>query len=281
MSRRWATVAVVCLCRGALGAWGPREALVAHEKVHEASHEAEAAGATHGAGGAGHGEAGLAHLQAVVDGERAKVAAIKRTKVDMYADPEAMAAVASFQKATRELLIARFGPGPTYAVELHVTFPESMGGESRVILLETAPIDVMPHAVFVFLDAAITRKDDKWRSAFHRNAGHVLQCFLRARGAEGLAFQEYDASFPHYKYTLGFAGRPGGPEFYISTVDNVANHGPGSQGSKTEADSCFAKVVDGFDVVEKMRKQPAPKGMGFVNDAKDFIVVDDIRLKDP
>ena len=64
----WATVAVVCLCRGALGAWGPREALVAHEKVHEASHEAEAAGATHGAGGAGHGEAGLAHLQAVVEG---------------------------------------------------------------------------------------------------------------------------------------------------------------------------------------------------------------------
>ena len=25
-------------------------------------------------------------------------------------------------------------------------------------------------------------------------------------------------------------GRPGGPSFYISTVDNTHNHGPGSQG---------------------------------------------------
>ena len=39
-----------------------------------------------------------------------------------------------------------------------------------------------------------------------------------------------------------FAGRPGGPAFYISTVDNVQNHGPASQGSGTEADSCFGKI---------------------------------------
>ena len=30
------------------------------------------------------------------------------------------------------------------------------------------------------------------------------------------------------------SGRPGGPAFYISTVDNSQNHGPGSQGSKSE-----------------------------------------------
>jgi hypothetical protein len=30
-----------------------------------------------------------------------------------------------------------------------------------------------------------------------------------------------------YVPMLVFAGRPGGPEFYISTVNNVANHGPG------------------------------------------------------
>ena len=41
---------------------------------------------------------------------------------------------------------------------------------------------------------------------------------------------------------MGFAGRPGGPAFYISTVDNTRNHGPGSQGSKTEADACFGRV---------------------------------------
>jgi hypothetical protein len=131
------------------------------------------------------------------------------------------------------------------------------------------------------ISTQVTRKGPKWSAAFHRNAGHVLQAFLRAGpGAMGLAFQEYDARFPHEKYTLGFAGRPGGPEFYISTVDNVANHGPGSQGSKTEADSCFARVVGGFDVVERMRKQPAPKGMGFINDPAGYVVIDDIFLKD-
>ena len=260
------------------GAWGPREALVAHEIVHEASHEAEASAA----GGAdAHGEAGLAHLQAVVDDERATVAKIKKTGVDMYKDAGAVAAVGRFQAATRRLLEARFGPGPSYRLEMRVTFPESMGGDAAVIELETAPIAWMPHAVYVFLDAAVTRKGPKWSAAFHRNAGHVLQAFLRAGpGAMGLAFQEYDARFPHEKYTLGFAGRPGGPEFYISTVDNVANHGPGSQGSKTEADSCFARVVRGFDVVERMRKQPAPKGMGFINDPAGYVVIDDIFLKD-
>ena len=136
------------------GAWGPREALVAHEIVHEASHEAEASAA----GGAdAHGEAGLAHLQAVVDDERATVAKIKKTGVDMYKDAGAVAAVGRFQAATRRLLEARFGPGPSYRLEMRVTFPESMGGDAAVIELETAPIAWMPHAVYVFLDAAVTR----------------------------------------------------------------------------------------------------------------------------
>ena len=105
---------------------------------------------------------------------------------------------------------ARFGPGPSYRLEMRVTFPESMGGDAAVVELETAPIAWMPHAVYVFLDAAVTRKGPRWSAAFHRNAGHVLQAFLRAGpGAMGLAFQEYDARFPHEKYTLGFAGRPG------------------------------------------------------------------------
>ena len=107
----------------------------------------------------------------------------------------------------------------------------------------------------------------------------MLQAFLRAPGARGLAFQEYDASFPHKKLTLGFAGRPGGPEFYISTVDNTRNHGPGSQGSKTEADSCFAKVVGGADVIERMKNQPGAKGMGFISNQANYIFVEDIALR--
>ena len=38
----------------------------------------------------------------------------------------------------------------------------------------------------------------------------------------------------YQKLTTLFIGRPGGPPFYISTQDNTENHGPGSQGSKSE-----------------------------------------------
>ena len=249
-------------------AWGPREALKRHEAEHDAAHAKEAAG-------------DVEHLAEAVETRRGTVAAIKKTGVDMYGDRKAIDAVRDLQAATRRYLAAKYGQADSYTLDLQIKFPESMGGDRDVVTIQTAPISLMPHAVHVFLDAAITRKGETWRCAFHRNAGHVLQAFLRAPGARGLAFQEYDAQFPHERLTLGFAGRPGGPEFYISTVDNVRNHGPGSQGSKTEADSCFAKVVSGADVVERMRKQPAPKGLGFVNDKADYIVVEEIQLRPP
>ena len=71
-------------------------------------------------------------------------------------------------------------------------------------------------------------------------------------------------NFPHKKWTLGYAGRPGGPDFYVSTLDNTKNHGPGGQGSyedPTEADPCFAKVVPGYErVVERMHKSAVKPG---------------------
>jgi len=56
--------------------------------------------------------------------------------------------------------------------------------------------------------------------------------------------------------------RPGGPDFYISLVDNTRNHGPGGQGAydlAEEADSCFAKVVKGIDVVKRMHTAKSKK----------------------
>ena len=38
------------------------------------------------------------------------------------------------------------------------------------------------------------------------------------------------------------AGRPGGPALYISIKDNTDIHGPGTQGSNTEADPCLGMV---------------------------------------
>lgn len=64
--------------------------------------------------------------------------------------------------------------------------------------------------------------------------------------------------------SLGYAGRPGGPDFYVSTMDNTRNHGPGGQASyedASEADPCFAKVVSGYEhVVDRMHKSSVQPG---------------------
>lgn len=77
-------------------------------------------------------------------------------------------------------------------------------------------------------------------------------------------------------------GRPGGPAFYISTVDNSENHGPASQGSKTEADGCFGKIALGGPdeaVVNRMKKQPGKSPpSGFVSSPKDFIKITKMDL---
>lgn len=105
---------------------------------------------------------------------------------------------------------------------------------------------------------------------------------------DGLAFQEYSEKFPHKQFTLGYAGRPGGPAFYISTVDNTHNHGPGSQGSRTEADGIIGKLLDiekpaerpaggeasSRDILMWMQRQPGGmKGSGFVNGKENFIEI--------
>jgi cyclophilin family peptidyl-prolyl cis-trans isomerase len=178
----------------------------------------------------------------------------------------------------------RFGPGP-HQVEITVAFDPEFPKEKDTdenmarILIEMAPVEEMPHAVYWFLEQVSRKLYDG--CSFHRNAGHVVQGgpapnFLtpipnpsslnkrfKDAGFYSILFQEYSPNFPHQKYTLGFAGRPGGPDFYISTHDNSRVHGPGGQSSyedQTEADSCFAKVVEGFDVADRMRLSPVKPG---------------------
>jgi hypothetical protein len=114
---------------------------------------------------------------------------------------------------------------------------ETAGADGRIII-ELGPIDLVPYSVYYWLEIVRRFK----AGAFHRNAGHVLQAqvYLTEPVAtdkfkrSGLAFQEYNKDYPHNKLTLGYAGRPGGPAFYISTINNVGNHGPASQGSGSE-----------------------------------------------
>lgn len=175
---------------------------------------------------------------------------------------------------SRRALLEKYGPGP-HRVEIQLAFdPQSnIPGTADRILIEMAPVEEMPHAVYTFLEQ-VTRGfyND---CSFHRNAGHVVQAGptanfatppdsrlakrFREKGLASVKFQEYSPKFPHVKYTLGYAGRPGGPDFYVSTMDNTENHGPGGQtdyDDPSEADPCFAKVVEGFDAVDRMAKAP-------------------------
>lgn len=196
----------------------------------------------------------------------------------METDPTALNATAELQVVTRKLLAIRYGPEP-YRVALDLAFPRSMPGKRDArIVIQLAPASLLPHSVHTFLEIAI----ETWKGgAFHRAASHVLQAKVFGK-SPGMAFQEYSKAYPHVMGTLGFAGRPGGPGFYISTIDNTRNHGPGTQQKDNphEADSCFGRVVEGWKgVVARMKLQPgaSPSG-GFVNDPAQHIVIKSARL---
>lgn len=67
-------------------------------------------------------------------------------------------------------------------------------------------------------------------------------------GLDKLAFPDYSHGFPHETWTLGYTGRPGGPDWYINKVDNTKGHGPGGQHQhalEEQGDSCFGRVEAG------------------------------------
>lgn len=104
----------------------------------------------------------------------------------------------------------------------------------------------MPHAIHLFLEQV---KNGLWndKAWFYINGPHILQCGpeideeldydhdhdsedeeielhhlalqpFRKANLETLSFPEYTNSYPHTKWTIGFTGRPGGPEWYINKV---------------------------------------------------------------
>ena len=89
-------------------------------------------------------------------------------------------------------------------------------------------------------------------------------------GYNSVSFQEYSPNFSHRQYTLGYAGRPGGPNFYINMQDNTHVHGPQldlKEGDEIDADPAFGKVVAGFDTVNRMHAMPTVGGTGWNKDS--------------
>eukprot|EP00520_Triparma_pacifica_P019114 CAMPEP_0118650046 /NCGR_PEP_ID=MMETSP0785-20121206/10035_1 /TAXON_ID=91992 /ORGANISM="Bolidomonas pacifica, Strain CCMP 1866" /LENGTH=314 /DNA_ID=CAMNT_0006542389 /DNA_START=68 /DNA_END=1009 /DNA_ORIENTATION=- len=166
---------------------------------------------------------------------------------------------------SKELLPLLFGP-PPYTINVKLALGDVDLGH---IMLEMAH-DEMPYTSLFFLRQVEAQLWDNQKII--RNAGHVIQADPRGPpgrkrfkdlGLSSVAFQEYSENFPHVKHTIGLAGRLGGPDWYISIIDNTRNHGPGGQGNynlAAEADPAFGKVTSGFDVIESIKKLPVKQG---------------------
>ena len=175
----------------------------------------------------------------------------------------------SYKASVSTLLVPtnnRFGPGP-HIVEFDVIFSGAEADEEpSKFAVEMAPLDLMPHSVLLFLEMVEKQLWDE--TAFVHHTHHIVSATptiyhtgiskrseFDKEGLAHVAFQEYTEEYPHDVYTLGFSGRPGGPDFYISTMDNSQMHGPGGQMDAElieEADPCFAKVIRGFDIVDRI-----------------------------
>jgi hypothetical protein len=141
------------------------------------------------------------------------------------------------------------------------------------IVIEMAPLDTVPHAIHLFLEQI---EHGLWNGAyFYINTRHVLQAGPSspngykdlAKGKppdtkrfedlqlDTLAFPDYSHEFPHDIWTVGFAGRPGGPDFYINKLDNIESHGPGGQiqhALEEQGDSCFGRITKGKEHMDDL-----------------------------
>jgi len=170
-----------------------------------------------------------------------------------------------------------FGPGP-HKVEIQLEYPRVNNVDPpskwprirNKIVIEMAPLDLMPHSVNLFLQQVhhglwdgnelTTNADHIMSFGYHRASAHLG---FVDRALETVSFQEYSHKYPHLQWTVGFMGRPSGPDFYINKVDNSITHGPGGQAHledmHNEADPCFGKVVEGFDVLNDINAIPVDK----------------------
>eukprot|EP00934_Nitzschia_sp_Nitz4_P004197 Nitzschia sp. Nitz4//scaffold3_size479765//423506//424569//NITZ4_000179-RA/size479765-augustus-gene-1.584-mRNA-1//1//CDS//3329550995//4187//frame0 len=199
-------------------------------------------------------------LQQRVNDLDAKVREHKaKPKMIMEKDPQGLILTKQLQQETHRLLVKRYGRH-TFRVQVDLVFPEVITAKDGLpaedhLTIELAPIDLIPCSVYNFLEIART-----WKSgAFHRNANHVLQVAAHSAVRKHMPFQEYSPEFPHRKGTTGYAGRPSGPAWYVSIMDNTVNHGPGSQQAANpyEADSLFGSIVQGMeDVVPRIHSTP-------------------------
>ena len=146
----------------ALADWTAMDALSHHKKHKHEHHEGLFLPA---GGGSGETEEELA---AEEEATRAAVVKLKRAHTVMEEDPAALVATGQLQEATRKLLLKRYGQfvtqggpdgarGKVFRIKMQVLFPPNQDdvgelGSTGTIVVESAPIELMPHAVQTFLE---------------------------------------------------------------------------------------------------------------------------------
>ena len=143
-----------------------------------------------------------------------------------------------------------FGPGP-----FRIRIELASEPVNEYFIVETAPLSIMPHAVYHFLKMV---QHNLWDglSMVSRSSEPILQATplnaltntwedkrFEDANVTHMAFTEYSFDYPPKKYTLAFAGRPGGPDFYVNMEE--------LQDESEEGESCFGIVVEGFDVLDR------------------------------
>eukprot|EP00934_Nitzschia_sp_Nitz4_P007190 Nitzschia sp. Nitz4//scaffold325_size20118//5361//6818//NITZ4_008701-RA/size20118-augustus-gene-0.16-mRNA-1//1//CDS//3329547896//7180//frame0 len=180
---------------------------------------------------------------------------------------------AAMRRESHRAVVEKFGPGPH---EVQMTFLHDNTDYDLVI--ELAPVELVPHAVELFLEQV---EHGLWSGTqFYLATDHVLQAGPRVdrkeyedaerQGKEWtraskkpfidlqldtLSFPDYSHMYQHLEWTVGFAGRPGGPDIYVNRFDNSEAHGPGGQTQHAlheQGDSCFGRISKGKEHIENI-----------------------------
>ena len=101
-----------------------------------------------------------------------KLRQLKHSGVVMETDENAKRQIGVLQDELRRLFRLQYGDVSTFRLEMTLTFPESMpdyatAGPSGRIILETAPIELVPYCVYFFLTKVV--KDFKVRRCVRSN----------------------------------------------------------------------------------------------------------------
>ena len=181
-------------------------------------------------------------------------------------ETKALTMIEKIGHRSQKKVMNEYGPGPHY---VRITLAFTTSPENESFLLELAPLNSMPHTIDMFL--TMIRDKTYIGGTIILSRSHILvagpvdahnrennleleeRMLLKGYFPNGaLLYKEYDRHFPHVKHTLGF-NQVGGPVFYVNLQDNAEFHGPSET---SEGEPCFAKIVEGVDVIERIMSMP-------------------------